>query len=54
MKNKNDAVKINPRDFLISLGCKPGEINLHIYHRIYGKDTMAPKINEDQIEFINC
>ena len=54
MKNKNDAVKINPRDFLISLGCKPGEINLHISHRIYGKDTMAPKINEDQIEFINC
>ena len=54
MKNKSDAVKINPLDFLISLLWRPGEINLQNSHKIYGNETIAPKMNEDQIEFINC
>ena len=54
MKNKNDAVNINPLDFLISLTCNPGEINFHNSHKIYGKANINPKMNEDHIEFINC
>ena len=54
IKNKIEAVTINPLDFFISLICNPGEINFQNSHKIYGKATIAPKINEDHIEFISC